>query len=107
MRTHDFVKFRLDPSKFIGQDRLEQLDLAREMRVERFFANAQFRSQIVHRDTAEPVTEKVSPGRFDDFLSTGLALSVARPECVRTLPVSATKHSWITRLSFFARAPPI
>src|SRR5436305_5064786 len=60
MRTHDFVKFRLDPSKFIGQDRLEQLDLPREMRVERFFANAQFRSQIIHRDTAEPVTEKVS-----------------------------------------------
>src|SRR5437764_9095643 len=68
MRTHDFVKFRLDPSKFIGQDRLEQLDLPREMRVERFFANAQFRSQIIHRDTAEPVTEKVSPRRLDDLL---------------------------------------
>ena len=91
MRTHDFVKFRLDPSKFIGQDRLEQLDLPREMRVERFFANAQFRSQIIHRDTAEPVPEKVSPRRLDDLLSTGIGVSVARPGFVRALHVSFTK----------------
>src|SRR5260370_16800836 len=99
MRPHDLFELRFAPSKLGGQNRLEQLDLAREVRVERFFANAQFRSQIIHCDTAEPVTEKVSPRRLDDLLSTGIGLSVARPEFVRALHFSFTKLSFDTRMS--------
>ena len=40
VRTRDRVQFHFDVGELVGQDRLEQLNLAWEMRIERFFANA-------------------------------------------------------------------
>src|SRR5205807_6506104 len=73
-----------------GQHSLEQIELTREMRVERFLANAQLLRQIIHGHTAEPVIEKVGPRSVDNSLPVRIALSASRPRFVRPFHIQGT-----------------
>ena len=77
VRSSNLLQRRFDTCEFIGQHSLEQIELARKMRVERFLANAQLRRQIIHGDTAESVTEKVHPRSIDNSLPVGIVLSAS------------------------------
>src|SRR5262249_57972988 len=62
--THNFFRRRFDAGELVSQHRLEQRDLAREMRVERFLAYAQLCRQIINAHAPEPVSEEISPRLF-------------------------------------------
>src|SRR5207248_11504699 len=70
--TLDFFQLRFDAGELIGQHSLEQRNLAREMRVERFLADRELLRQIVHGHAAESVAEEVCPRRLHDTLPTGI-----------------------------------
>ena len=79
LRACRFLQFRLDTREFIGQDGLEQIELARKISVKRFFADPQLKRKIIHGHTAEAVTEEVPPGSFDNALPVGIVLPPLRP----------------------------
>jgi hypothetical protein len=78
VRARNFLQLRFDACELIGQHSLQQVELAREMRVERFLANAQLLRQIVHGHTAKSVTEKVDARSIDNSLPVRIALSTSR-----------------------------
>jgi hypothetical protein len=84
VRARDISQLRFDARELVGQYRLEQFDLAREMSVKRFLADAQLLRQIIHGYTAESVTEEVRPRRFNDSLPTGIGRSVSFFSCQTT-----------------------
>ena len=49
------------------------------MGIERLFADSQLLRQIVHGDSAKPMSEEVGPGRFHDPLPSGLSPPLPRP----------------------------
>src|SRR5438094_9342528 len=80
--TLDFFQLRFDAGELIGQHSLEQRDLAREMRVERFLADRELLRQVVHGHAAESVAKEVCPCRLHDPLPTGIGCSVPPQELV-------------------------
>src|SRR5213083_3771664 len=80
--TRDFLQLRFDAGELIGQHSLEQRNLAREMGVERFFADRELLRQVVHGHAAEAVAEEVCPRRFHDTLPTGIGRPVPPQELV-------------------------
>src|SRR5207248_11494401 len=80
-----FFQHRLHTLQFIGQHRLEQVDLARKMSIKCLFADPQFLRQIVHGHAAESVTEKVRPRRIHYSLSNRRVLSASRSRFVPAL----------------------
>src|SRR5438067_2986972 len=80
-----FFQHRLHTLEFIGQHRLEQIDLARKMSIKCLFADPQFLRQIVHGHVAESVTEKVRPRRIHYSLSNRRVLSAYRSRFVPAL----------------------
>src|SRR5436190_2694391 len=78
--TLDFFQLRLDAGELIGQHSLEQRDLAREMRVERFLADRELLCQVVHSHAAESVVKEVCSRCLHDPLPTGIECSVPPQE---------------------------
>ena len=58
---------------------MKQIELAREIGVERFFADPQLQRQIIHGYTAEAVIEEVTPGGIDNALPDDTVLSLLSP----------------------------
>src|SRR5204862_1206 len=85
LRARHFLQHRLHTLEFIGQHRLEQVDLARKMSIKCLFADPQFLRQIVHGHVAESVTEKVRPRRIHYSLSNRRVLSAYRSRFVPAL----------------------
>ena len=69
--TRGLLQLRFDAGELIGQDSLEQRNLAREMSIERFLADTQLLRQVVHGYAAEPMAEEMRPRCFHDSLRTG------------------------------------
>src|SRR5437588_209643 len=75
MRARNFFQFRFHAREFVGQDRFQEIDLAWEMRIESFFANAQFVREIIHGHAAKSVTKEMRSRGIDDALSDRDALT--------------------------------
>src|SRR5207249_12236871 len=76
----NYLQLRFDAGELIGQHSLEQRNLAREMRVERFFADRELLCQVVHGHAAEAVAKEVCSRRLHDPLPTGIGCSVPPQE---------------------------
>jgi hypothetical protein len=68
----DLFQLGFQPRELVGQHGLEEGHLVREMYIERLFADAQLIGEIIHRDAAKAVTEKVGPGGFNNSLPDGI-----------------------------------